>query len=354
MRVLVVRLGAFGDILHTLPLAADLQAGGHDVDWLCEDRWSVLLTGSPALGLVHRLPRRLIRAPTPWPERLRALSSCLQALRQQHYEVVIDAQGLAKSAFFAAGSAATRRIGHAPPTAREGSWLVSRERVPTRRTHVIDQQRDLARALDLIPQGPPRFPLPHWFEAQQWATEQLERLDLEQPWMLNVGAGWPTKVWPATHQVALARELREQQVPLLLMWGTPGELAAAEAVRVQSGHGVVAPATTIAQLGALLARSQLLISGDTGPLHLAFALGTPAVGLFGPVPALRNGPYGPGFESLQAPAAPWERSDLSKVDMGAIGVLQVLAAARRCLESRMPVSLPPELGEGPGPGPASL
>jgi len=344
MRVLVVRLGAFGDILHTLPLAADLQAGGHDVDWLCEDRWAVLLEGSPVLGLVHRLPRHLIRAPTPWPQRLSALSHCVRGLRQQRYDVVIDAQGLAKSAFFAAASAAARRIGHAPPTAREGSWLISRERVPTRRTHVIEQQRDLARALDLIPHGPPRFPLPHWFEADAWAAQTLQRLGLEHPWMLNVGAGWPTKVWPATHQVALARELREQQVPLLLMWGTPAERAAAEAVSAQAGHGVVAPPTTISQLGGLLRRCQLMISGDTGPVHLAFALGTPAVGLFGPVPAVRNGPYGPGFESLQAPAAPWERSDLSKVDMGAIGVVQVLSAAHRCLESRLSATLRP--GDG--------
>jgi len=347
MRVLVVRLGAFGDILHTLPLAADLKAGGHEVDWLCEDRWSVLLTGSAALGQVHCLPRRLIRAPTPWPQRLAALSRCLRELREQRYEVVIDAQGLAKSAFFAAGSAAPRRIGHAPPTAREGSWLVSRERVPTLRLHVIDQQRDLARALGIIPHGPPCFPLPHWFEADRWAAQQLTQLGLEQPWMLNVGAGWPTKVWPATHQVALARELGQQQVPLLLMWGTPGEHAAAEAVRLHAGHGVVAPPTTIAQLGGLIRRSQLLISGDTGPLHLAFALGTPAVGLFGPVPALRNGPYGPGYESLQAPAAPWERSDLSKVEMGAIGVVQVLAAARRCLATAAGAStLPPAPGDG--------
>jgi len=331
MRVLVVRLGAFGDILHTLPLAADLHDAGLHVDWLCEDRWSVLLEGSRAIARVHRLPRRLIRAPTPWPERLAALSACVRALRDSAYEIVIDAQGLAKSAFFAAASGAPRRIGHAPPSAREGSWLISRERVATSRIQVIDQQRDLARPLGIIPQGPADFPLPRWFEADQWAREQLDRLGLEHPWMLNVGAGWPTKVWPATRQIALARALRAQQVPLVLMWGTPVELRAAETVRAQAGHGVVAPPTTIAQLAALLRLSRLMISGDTGPLHLAYALGTPAVGLFGPVPAVRNGPHGPGYESLQAPAAPWERSDLSKVDMAAISVEQVLAAARRCL-----------------------
>jgi heptosyltransferase-1 len=331
MRVLVVRLGAFGDILHTLPLAADLAGAGHAVGWLCEDRWAGMLQGSPALARIHQLPRRLVRSPTPWIERLSALGRCLRELRSADYEVVIDAQGLAKSAFFAAACGARRRIGHAPPTAREGSWLISRERVATTAVQVIAQQRALGSALGVRAHGPAQFLLPPWEEERRWARTQLALLHLYQPWMLNVGAGWPTKVWPASHQVELVRQLALRRIQLLLLWGTSAEHQAALAVQAAAGYGQVAPSSSVTQLGGLLSHARMVISGDTGPLHLAFALGVPAVGLFGPVPAVRNGPYGAGYRSLQAPAAPWERRDLSKVDMGAITIAQVLAAAESCL-----------------------
>lgn len=325
MRVLVVRLGAFGDIIHTLPLAADLAAAGHEVGWLADDRWADLLTGSPALARLHLLPRTAVRRGA-LTGRLQALARCLRAVRQESYEVAIDAQGLAKSAWLTACSDAQQRVGHAYPTAREGSWLLVRRTVPTTAAHVIDQQRQLALGIGLVPTGPARFPLPAWQAERAWGRAQVRGLP-EPPWLLNVGAGWPTKIWPRERMVGLVRALAARGVPVWLLWGSPAERAAAEAVRDQAGAGTLAPPTTIAQLAGLLAHVRVLISGDTGPVHLAGALGTPTVGLFGPVPASRNGPRGPHCRTLQAPAAPWERHDLTKVDMGAISVEAVLAAA---------------------------
>ncbi len=323
MRILIVRLGAFGDIVHTLPLAADLHAAGHLVHWLCEDRWSCLLEGSPVITGIHRLQRRKLRT-APLIERVSLFRSLIREVRGRAYDLVIDAQGLAKSGLLAALSGAGRRLAHGPPRGRELSWLGSDLRVVSTAVHVIDQQRDLAGPLSLPPSGPWRFPLPAWSRERAWAAAWLVEQGLRRPWMLNVGAGWPTKVWPEERLVACAKACTPR--PFLLLWGSPAEREVATRIAAASG-AALAPDTSIAQLAGLLDQAGVLISGDTGPLHLARALGTPAVGLFGPVPRERNGPRGDCWVNLQAPGAAWERRDVSKVNMGAIGVAEVLAAA---------------------------
>jgi heptosyltransferase-1 len=134
-------------------------------------------------------------------------------------------------------------------------------------------------------------------------------------------------VWPEARQVAFAVACRDAGLPLVLAWGgrVEGDLAAR--IAAAAGHGVAAPPTAIPQLAGLLAQTAVMVSGDTGPLHLALALGTPAVGLFGPVPAERNGPRGRGYRTLQAPGAAWERRDVTKVEMGALAPADVLALA---------------------------
>jgi len=322
VRILLVRLGAFGDIVHTLPLAAALHGAGHRVDWLCEDRWACILDGSPAVAGLHRLPRRLLRS-APWSERFSAIQRLVRGLRRERYDVVIDAQGLAKSGLLAVCSGARRRIAHAPPRARELSWLGS-QTVPALAEHVIDQQLGLAAACGVRPPSAWQFPLPAWTAERAWARDWLAGRGLDRAWMINVGAGWPTKVWPEERLRACAAACRER--PCLLLWGSPAEREVAARIAEASGT-VLAPDTTIPQLAGLLDRAAVLISGDTGPLHLARALATPAVGLFGPVPMQRNGPRGPAWRNLQAPGAAWERRDVSKVDMGAITVEAVLAQA---------------------------
>jgi heptosyltransferase-1 len=330
MRVAIIRLGAFGDIVHTLPLAADLHAAGHEIGWVCEDRWACLLDGSPVVARLHRWPRNALRQAGLWraPTLLRPLA---RDLRAQGYDAVIDAQGLAKSGLVALMSGAVRRIAHAPPRARELTWLIPAERTPCNAVHVIDQQRALGGPLGMG-HGPWRFPLPPWLPERARMDAWLQAQGLRHPWMLNVGAGWPTKVWPLARQQAFAAACRERGVPLVVVWGGPDERAVAE--QVVAHGGVLAPPTTLPELAGLLARAAVVVSGDTGPLHMALAVGTPAVGLFGPVPAERNGPRGAGYRCLQAPGAAWERRDVSKVDMGAIGVEQVLAAAQACLADR--------------------
>ncbi len=322
MRILLVRLGAFGDIVHTLPLAAELAAAGHHLAWLCEDRWSCLLEGSTAVASVHRLPRKVLRT-APLPQRLATLQRLVRELRSQRYDLVVDAQGLAKSGLLAALAGAGRRLAHAPPRARELSWLGA-ETVRATAEHVIDQQLGLLSGIGLVPPATWRFPLPAWEAERSWARRWLDEHGLDRAWMINVGAGWPTKVWPEERLLSCAAACRER--PALLLWGSPGERTVASRIAAATGVAM-APDTTIPQLAGLLERAAVLVSGDTGPLHLARALGTPAVGLFGPVPMARNGPRGPHWRNLQAPGAAWERRDVSKVDMGAITVDLVLAEA---------------------------
>lgn len=334
MRALIIRLGAFGDILHTLPLAADLVADGWTVDWLAEDRWSMLLDGNPAVARVVRFPRKELRDPAwSWRQRAGLLWRLVGELRRERYDAVIDAQGLAKSALIAACAGGTRRIGHDRSRARELAWLVPTSGVPCVAEHVIDQQRDLGRPLldGRQPSGPWRFPLPAWSDERTWAAAWLAEQKLGRPWILNVGAGWPTKVWPVERQVELVRTVGEAGESMLVVWGSPSEGEVAQRVVAEAGHGVAAPRTTIPQLAGLLAGGRVVVSGDTGPLHLALAVGTPAVGLFGPVPAARNGPKGRGYRCLQAPGAAWERRDVSKVDMGAISVAAVMNEARAAM-----------------------
>lgn len=333
MRVLVIRLGAFGDIVHTLPLAAGLAAAGHEVGWLCEDRWSCLLEGSAAVSRIHRLPRRIVRT-APVPQRIRAVTSLVRDLRSTNYDLVIDAQGLAKSAALAALAGGLDVVGHAPPRSRELAWLAYGRTATPSAVHVIDQQLALG---SLVPgcdaTAPWAFPLPAWAADRAWAEDWLAKAGLDGCWMLNVGAGWPTKVWPEVQQIAFARACATAGRRLLVLWGSPAEREVAERVAT-AGAATLAPPSSIPQLGGLIARAAVLVSGDTGPLHLSLALGTPAVGLFGPVPAERNGPRGAAWRNLQAPGAAWERRDVSKVDMGAITVEQVLAEAAAVARAR--------------------
>ncbi|MHC5067878.1 MAG: glycosyltransferase family 9 protein, partial [Planctomycetota bacterium] len=279
---------------------------------------------------IHRLPRGAWkRSAASRSRKLADLQRLYRRLRACHYDAVIDAQGLAKSALLAAGAGARLRISHDRRRAREGAWLIGQRHGSSIATHVIDQQRALGiPLLGSKRDGGWRFPLPAWNQEHDWAQSFLADHDLQRPWTLNVGAGWPTKVWPVERQREFCQRLLAEGERPLVVWGSPDERQIAETIAAAAPGTVVAPSTTIPQLAALLARAGVVVSGDTGPLHLARAMGSPALGLFGPVPAERNGPRGPGAATLQAPGAAWERKDVSKVDMGAISVDQVLAVAR--------------------------
>lgn len=151
------------------------------------------------------------------------------------------------------------------------------------------------------------------------------------PALINPGAGWPSKIWPAERFAAVARELDRRGMPSIVVWGGDAERAAAEQIVAASASAArMAPSTALQDLGELCRLAQVCISSDTGPLHLAAAVGTPCVGLFGPVPAKRNGPYGPGQRTVEPPVSfrpAWANRKTDRVAMEAIDVDSVIAAA---------------------------
>jgi lipopolysaccharide heptosyltransferase I len=287
---LVVRLGALGDIVHALPLAAALRATwpASRIDWLVDVKHRAILDRVAGLSAIVPVDTRQMRGDA-------GVLSVVRRLRAARYDVAIDAQGLLKSALLAHLAGAGRVVGLARPHLREplAAWAYDAVAAPTG-PHVVDHALALAEAAGAAI-GPPRFVL-----APPLATDAVgvvrARLGLgvEQPFaVINPGAAWPNKRWPADRFGAVARHLRARHGwPSIVVWG-PGEEDLASSVVAAAGPGVaaLAPPTPLGDLIAIVAAAGLVVSGDTGPLHLAAAVGTPIVGLYGPTDPARNGPW---------------------------------------------------------------
>lgn len=279
MRILVVRLGALGDVVHTVPAVAALAAALPEarIDWLVDRRHA------PVLELFALPVRRVPVDPSrSWRETVRAV----RALRAEGYDAALDFQGLLKSALFARFSGARRVIGFDRPALREplaGAFYT--EHVPVSLDlHIIRKNLALAGALGV-----------HDDEIRMPLVEGIRRppvLEASAPVVLNPGAGWPNKRWPPERFGGLASVIRhEHGVRSLVTWGPDERGLAEEVVEASGGAASLAPATTIADLMRLLAQARLMVSGDTGPIHLAAAVGCPVVGIYGPTNPARNGPW---------------------------------------------------------------
>jgi ADP-heptose:LPS heptosyltransferase len=179
-------------------------------------------------------------------------------------------------------------------------WL-NTELVDTTAEHAVDRTLQLLLPLGI---GSPaiRFRVPEHPGDRAAVEETVHQGGLEGGFaLINPGAGWPSKLWPADRYAAVASHLgRTWGLPSLVIWAGQKERALAEQIVAGSGgHAQLAPPTTLAQLAALARRCRLFLGSDTGPLHLAAAVGTPCVGLYGPWPAKRHGPYGPQHIALQ-------------------------------------------------------
>lgn len=278
MKILIVRLGALGDIVHAIPAVAALRRTRPDaeIDWVVEARHHEIV------DLVSGLRRRvLIDTRGKWHR----LAGVVRALRRERYDAALDLQGLVKSAVLARLSGARRVIGFDRPALREpaAALMYSERHVQDDRQHVVYKNLALAGALAPIDA---RIEFPLEIPARAAPVEPYA--------LLNPGAAWPNKRWPADRFGALARWMRERHgLSSLVLWG-PGERDLAEAVAAaSSGAASVAPATRIADVLALARGARLVVSGDTGPLHLAAAVAAPVIGLYGPTTAARNGPWRP-------------------------------------------------------------
>jgi len=296
LRILIVRLSALGDVIHTVPVLCALRAqlSNAFIAWVVEGAAGDLLEGHPALDQLVRLPRKWLKSPrTVWVLR--------QQLRRLRFDVAIDAQGLTKSAIAARLSGAPRRIGFAGVDGQELSCLLNNERVQPTATHVIDRNLQLLGPLG-VDAPPVEFGLPETPASARRVDDYLRETGLTGRFaVINPGAGWPSKQWPAARFGVVAQHLGVvHRLPTVVVWaGATEQDLARQVVAASSGHACEAPPTNLPELAALLRRARLLVASDTGPLHLGVAVATPAVGLFGPMPHQRNGPYGPMHVAVQ-------------------------------------------------------
>ena len=329
--IVVVKLSAIGDVLHGVPTAVALKRAYPEarIGWVVEGRAGDVLAGHPAIDHLFRLPRG-------WLKSFTALRGLRRQLRDFAPDVTLDLQGLLKSAVPTWLSGAPIRIGHAAPESREQAWRFYTHPVEATTAHVIDRNLHLLSVLD-VHDARGSFDMPRWPVSRLRMQEWLSSLRLSSPpALINPGAGWPSKIWPAERFAAVARDLhRRHAIPSIVVWGGAAEREAAERIVAESGTAaIMAPQTTLQDLGELCRLARAFISSDTGPLHLAAAVGTPCVGLFGPVPAKRNGPYGPGHRTVEPTAAlrpAWEDRKTDRLAMEAIDVDSVVAAASEVL-----------------------
>lgn len=301
MKILLVRLGALGDIVHAIPVAVALRQTYPDarIDWLVSAKHSDILDLVPALS------GRIVVNDRGGASGGSTLMGALREIRRVEYDVAIDLQGLIKSAVMARASGARRVIGFNARYAREslarlfytethdpgGAGLYA----PSETRHVVTINLGLLAPLG-IQVARPSFDLSVTTSAAVAAAIQKVGGHFA---LLNTGAAWPNKRWPPSHLGALARALRARHgLGSIVLWG-PGERALGdEVVALAEGAAVLAPQTTIADVAALAAQASVMVSGDTGPTHIASAVGTPLVGIYGPTRPERNGPLGEDDESV--------------------------------------------------------
>ena len=315
-RLLVVRLGAMGDILHALPAVAWVKAKRPDwqLTWLVEPRWAPLLESNPALDRVIHFQR----------ESLGGLWESRRTLRAAGFDAAVDFQGLMKSAFPAWASGARERFGFDAPLLRErfaAAFYTHKTRSDA--AHVVDLNLDLAAACAGVPadSAPRVFPLPPGTPSAGLPAGDFV--------LASPLAGWASKQWPMEHYGALAARLREELgIPLVLDGPSGADFS-------QAGSAIP-HYSTLPQLICATRRAAAVVGVDSGPLHLAAALGKSGVAIFGPTDPARNGPYGGSLRVLRAPAAQttYKRGAAIDASMRSITPAEVFDALRAILASR--------------------
>jgi len=327
---LVVRMGSIGDIVHTLPAVAALHDSfpAVQIDWLVERKWRALLEGNPDINEIIEVDRRS----------LGDLVKGIRRLRAAHYRCALDFQSLYKSAALAFSSGARRRVGFIRSYLREpGAVFFYTERVNPQGKHKIEHNLSLVEGVGAKKTGI-RFPLVVSPQADVEVENKLSARGLREFFVLSPGGGWRYKCWPPERFGALYRELARRHGWCGVISFGPGEEALAEEARRAAGTPEpVVISAGVAQLMALLRRAKFVVAGDTGPLHLASAFGTPVVGLFGPTDPARNGPYSSAdivVRNAGSEETTYRRGTSYSPAMISITVDQVVEAVERRLGTR--------------------
>lgn len=340
-RVLVVRLGAMGDILHALPAVTALREAHPSwvIDWVVEPRWRALLSapgaqargaGRPVVDRLHFAATKQWRKAPFSSETLKGLRLLRHEMRSVGYDTVLDLQGAIRSSLLARMTGCRRRIGEAVPREKAARWMFN-EKIPTTGAHIIEQDIELAMAIaaDELEHTLPKLPVDPASEA--WA-EQILSGGQGAVVLMNPGAGWGAKRWPIERYTEVAQALTSRGCRVFINFG-PGEEPLAQQIAETTGGAARPLSSSLDQLIAFTRRIDLCIAGDTGPLHLACALGKPVVGIYGPTDPARNGPYGVPYRVLRSPLSRRDHSRLPDTEAGLLTIEpgQVLEAVQEFL-----------------------
>ena len=329
-RFLIVRLSSLGDIIFTLPMLAALRhtfCRSH-IAWVVNERWKPLLEGNPDLNDIITLRNSSIRS----------FIACGKRLRENNYTCVLDAQGLYKSSLLAKLTHVKPRIGYSFSYAREGpASLLYTQRIKPTTKHMVDMNRELAVAagakLDTV-----RFPLVIPGEAQSAVQQFLASTKISRYVVLSPGGGWLSKLWPPDRFGELALKIWETHGLRIIINCGPGEAELAEIVVANATSALpIIVQYRIPEMMALLRGAELVVAADSGPLHLANALGTAVVGLFGPTSPDRNGPFGGRdivVRNLDDADTTYKRENSYSEEMCSITVEQVMEAVEKRLAQR--------------------
>lgn len=343
-RILITRLSHIGDCLLTLPMlnAIRQQLPNAYIAWAVESPTQKLLSLHPGID-------ELIMIPKSWAGRPKNWIPLRRELRSHQFDVAIDPQGITKSAALGWLSGAKHRVGIRGRWGRELSPWLNNRLVKTESPHIVDRSIELLSGLGLTTDINPTFELPICPQADaaigQWIDETSNAtttFDSRRFAIINPGGSWASKRWEMDRLGAVAAHLTtNHQLTSVVVWAGDEEYAMAEeVVRHSNGHAIMAPPTTLRELAAISARATFFVGGDTGPLHLASAVGTPCVGLYGTTRPIDSGAYDTdqhvGHLAVQAyyqSGSCRERRAASNDAMRAITVNDVVQACDQMIEN---------------------
>ncbi len=331
---LVVRLGSLGDIVHTFPAVAALRESfpKAEIAWLTHPRWKALVESSELATEIWEIETRAYRS----------VRDIVSRIRKRQFTAAIDYQGLWKSAALPFLGRVPRRIGFSSHSVREfGVPLLYTDRVRCTQAHIADQNGELsARAGARNGVAPFQLCVPSLQEA--FGLQLLRSFGVDRYVVLSPAGGWRSKCWPPERYGALCRQIYSNLGLRCILNQGPGDDGCIAAVKAASGDATpIACNSSLHQLMVFLRNALCVVAGDTGPLHLAVALGTPVVALFGPTDPARNGPYRPACDSvmdivLRSPHAmtTYKRGDKPDPSLLDLDVVAVFDAVRKQIEAR--------------------
>lgn len=347
-RILLVKPSALGDVVHCLPVAATLQQRYPNIrlDWLVEEEAADIVRGHPAVAQVvvsgRRRWLRQLREPRHILGTLAEIRRFAADLRRPGYDAVLDLQGLLKSALYVLATRAPVRVGFAE--GREAApWVLTHRIVaPPQPVHAVERYLSLAAAVDATePVREFHIPLAPGDVA---AAGSLLAASPRPRVVLHPAARWRTKLWEVEQWRELVTSLSAEGCGVVLTGGPEdGALAAAILAGLSSPPLSLVGRLSLKQLAAVLRDVDLMITVDSGPMHVAAAVGTPVVALFGPTDPLRTGPLGPGRVLRRSlPCSPCLERRCQIADtyrcMRDLKVGEVLEAARGLLRARAPLT----------------